>query len=64
MARPLSEIAFEMEGLGVSEDPEVAHITADRLLIETIECMSARKFSNRDVAAVLAAWGRVPKWYA
>lgn len=67
--RALGLIAQDMEWWADSgnADPETAHFQADKLLREAVERLAPYSTGTADegeVANLLSAWDRVPKWYA
>jgi hypothetical protein len=63
----MRDLTERMERLAASGDPEDAHARADDLLIDAIDCLAAYATDTpdeREEVALIAAYRRVPKWYA
>lgn len=59
----LGDIYRRLEDLAEA-DAELAHGTADELLVELVKHLAQWKGLADHVAPILDAYGRVPKWYA
>lgn len=62
----LTEITNELRAMNDGmADVELAHVTADRLLIEALRLTwNQDVFATHQIEDVIAAWNEVPKWYA
>ena len=62
----LAEIAAELKAMDEgTTDVEMAHVTADHLLIEALRLIwNQDVFATHQIEDMIAAWRGVPKWYA
>lgn len=60
--RSVTEIVQSMTRLEHKDDWELAHILADRLLIEALQSVSVH-IEKEPIRSLIEAYGKVGKWY-